>query len=122
MAHLPKYVLQVSHETNEKGVGVKFAITLSNAAEIEEKCTIDRNGYMVLLVGDSFNNIYFYEKYSHDYMIQNGEIGKSFEVNAVEKIEVGVHFISQTWGWYHCSPKLLFLTKKLQLASTALKN
>lgn len=82
----------------ENGVAVRFSITITNAAQIEEKCTVDRNSYMVLLVGDSFNNIYYYEKYSHDYMVQNGEMQKTFESCNPEKHEVNVHFISQTWG------------------------
>lgn len=78
---------------------IRFSITLTNATEIETKCTIDKNSYMILLVGDSFNNIYFYEKYSHDYMIENGEIEKCFEAfSPDENYHVNVHFISQTWG------------------------
>lgn len=100
IAHLPKYVLQVFSEKTENGTIIKFSITLTNATDIQIKCTLDKNSYMVLLVGDSFNNIYFYEKYSHDYMIENGEIQKQFESFSPEKHEIAIHFISQTWGQF----------------------
>lgn len=103
IAQLPKYTLQVFHTKIENGTAIRFNITLKNATEVEEKCTIDKNSYMVLLVGDSFNNIYFYEKFSHDYMIQNGEIEKDFETASFEQHSVFVHFISQIWGWYSLS-------------------
>lgn len=90
--------MQVSQEKSEENIKIKINITLTNATEIETKCTADKNSYMVLLVGDSFNNIYFYEKYSHDFMVENGEIQKCIEISTVENCQVNVHFISQTWG------------------------
>lgn len=95
--HLPKYVLQTFVKVGD-GVTINLNVRLENALQIEGKCSIDRNSYMVLLVGDSFGNIFFYEKYSHDYMIQNGQISKSFIVSNSETHEVRLHFISQTFG------------------------
>lgn len=102
----------MSHNENKgekKGFAVKFSITLENAAEIAENCTVNKNDYMVLIVGDSFNNIYIYEKFSHDYMVQNGEIHNAFETYNPEKYEVNIHFISQTWGKFTATSPSVFL-------------
>lgn len=98
IAHLPKYILQVSYDKVENGVTIRFSISLKNASEIQEKCTIDKNSQMVLLIGDSFNNIFIYEKYTHSYLIQNPVIGNSFDIDCPVKHEIYFHFISQIWG------------------------
>lgn len=96
-----------------------MVISILNQSTIEQHCTLDLNSFMILLVGDSFNNILVYERYrfvftsnvmfyiihflpfcSHDYLLQNCEIQKVVTVQHQEKNEVKAYFISDEWGEY----------------------
>lgn len=60
---LPKYELLVNKEIQEDKILIKLTITMKNAAEVQNCSTLDLDSFMVLLVGDSLNNILVYERY-----------------------------------------------------------
>lgn len=117
--HLPQYNV-IFEEIDNAGSNIplfNLHISLENAIMIQEKCTANINSGMVLLVGDSLNNIIIYERYrfsilllclhfrvllsinifSHCFMIGNN-VEKVFEANSNEPHEVKVFFISDNWG------------------------
>lgn len=57
---LPKYELLLDKGKNRQ---VTLTITIKNAADIEENNLFDLNRFMVLIVGDSSDNILVYERY-----------------------------------------------------------
>lgn len=59
-SHLPQYTMALEKQEN----AAKLLITLLNPSELEEKPTLSLDSSMILLVGDSDNNILLYEKYS----------------------------------------------------------
>lgn len=59
-SHLPQYTMVLEKQEN----AAKLLITLLNPSELEEKPTLSLDSSMILLVGDSDNNILLYEKYS----------------------------------------------------------
>lgn len=97
--YLPKYQLLVEKvEENGNIVTVKLTANMTNAEDVKEQCSLDIKGFMVLLVGDSSNNILIYERYSHEYILVNQPIIKVFQTNKEQQSEIKTHFISDEWG------------------------
>lgn len=117
--HLPQYNVIFEEIDNDGSSTPLFnlRISLENAVMIQEKCTANINSGMVLLVGDSLNNVIIYERYrfymlltdlllhflltidifSHCFMVGN-TVEKVFEAKSNEPHEVKVFFISDNWG------------------------
>lgn len=96
--YIPKYTLQIAHDRMGNNIIIRIHVQLRNPTDIEKQCTLDKNTHMVLLVGDSSNTTFIYEKYTHEYMAQNKHVYKSFRTTCTGQYEVYVHFMSQTWG------------------------
>lgn len=62
---LPQYELKVKELTLEnENVALDITITLENTTVFEKDITVNPNGIMSLLVGDSENNVLLHEKYT----------------------------------------------------------
>lgn len=60
---IPKYKLELMFAEENGTKSVSLYVTLTNADDLNEKMTVDKNSYMILIVGDDENNILHYVKY-----------------------------------------------------------
>ncbi|XP_048523537.1 uncharacterized protein LOC109540673 [Dendroctonus ponderosae] len=81
-----------------------------NPSEIKQKCTVSLVSMMILLVGDSNNNILLYEKYSHSYMLDTLEVRRSFKITDANLEFIKACYISDNWVGFDCCCKLTIST------------
>ncbi|XP_066152085.1 probable ATP-dependent DNA helicase HFM1 [Euwallacea fornicatus] len=101
---LPQYDLDLT----KIGDLVEVKLRLLNFTNIQEKCTIDRDSMMTLLVGNSNNDILLYEKYSHAYMFECPEVKCSINFVNSNFEFIKASFISENWVGIDCYKCLEF--------------
>ncbi|XP_060524507.1 uncharacterized protein LOC132700928 [Cylas formicarius] len=99
--HLPRYEIKLEvSDTN-----IKLTIALANVNALKEKCSVNFESTMTLLVGNSKNEILLYEKYTHECMIHNPEVIRNIELEKSSVEFVAADFISDDWVGIDCSAK-----------------
>ncbi|XP_066257533.1 probable ATP-dependent DNA helicase HFM1 [Euwallacea similis] len=101
---LPQYDLDLT----KTGDLVEVKLHLLNPTNIQEKCTIDRDSMMTLLVGNSNNDILLYEKYSHAYMFECSEVKCVINFMNSNAEFIKASFISENWVGIDCYKCLEF--------------